>query len=115
MSHTLRRIRAALLRRLSSGESVEIGAVGPSEPYPPHIAQAIGPMVAGLHRLRLIEHAGATYASRPTRRRTVARLWRALMPDVCGHMADADEAWLAAHPDDSADPPTSGPRQRVLF
>ncbi len=114
MCITLRQIRAALLRRLATGEPVEIGEIGPRDAYPPHIAQSIGPMVAHLHRLGIIAHAGATYATRPTRRHTVARLW--LVDDLAAGlaMADDDDAYLATHLDDD-DPPASGMRQLTLF
>ena len=114
MSHILRRIRADWLYRLASGEPGEIGQVGQPDRYPPRIAQAIGPMVAYLHRVGIIAHAGATYATRPARRRTVARLWRATDPAACAALAAADVAWLASHPADD-DAPPSEPRQLLLF
>ena len=117
MCITLRRIRAALLRRLASGEPVDIGEVGPSDPYPGDIRQRIGPMVSSLRRAGLITQAGSCLASRPTRHATFAPLWRSPVPADCGRMADVDDAYLASHrtDDDDDDPPASGLRQLTLF
>lgn len=102
MSHLIRRFRAALLRRLASGDAVEAGEVGLRDPYPPEVSQRIGPTIADLHRLKLIERAGATLASRPSRRRTVAQLWQAVDIAGCLKLLREDEDWVASHPEEVA-------------
>lgn len=114
MSHLIRRFRAALLRRLASGDAVEAGEVGLRDPYPPEVSQCIGPIIAALHRLKLIERAGATLASRPSRHRTVAQLWRAVDIAGCLKLLREDEDWLASHPEEVA-PSPKGAKQLALF
>ena len=91
----LRKIRCVFLMSVAMGRVVDAGEGQQSESYGPPVRNAIGPMIAGLHRVGLITIAGADYASRPTRRKTVARLWRAANIDRCKRMAEADAAWLA--------------------
>gem|GEM_PF-2619164 len=102
MNCTLRRIRADWLARLADGETLEVGVAGHRDRYPQHLAQSVGPMISALHRQGLIEHAGATYAARPTRHRAIARLWRAIDPNACAALAAADQQWLAEHPAESS-------------
>ena len=108
MSPALRRVRAILLTQLATGRAVEVGESQPRGRYPREISQHIGPMVQGLRRAGLIVHAGVAYASRPARRRTVARLWRAVDRTACYAMGLADWQWLADHRDEMPDPASSG-------
>lgn len=91
----LRTIRLVFLRQLAAGQEADAGVGQRNDPYPPGVRNAIGPMISGLHRDGIIMMAGAGYASRPTRRRTVARLWRAVNPERCRLLAEIDSAWLA--------------------
>jgi len=97
MSPELRMIRIPLLEKLADGDEIDAGYGQSTERYPRHIAQSVGPMVRLLRMDGLIEHAGAGRASRPSRRSSVARTWRAIDPDACRRLASEDRLWLAAH------------------
>lgn len=102
-AETLRAIRAAFLRELATGRTVDAGEGQQRDPYPPGIRNAVGPMIAALRRNGVITPAGADYASRPTRRRTIARTWRGIEPEKCRRLAEADEAWLAKRSKDAGE------------
>lgn len=91
----LRSIRCVFLSELATGKEVDAGVGQRRDAYPPGIRCAIGPMIAKLRKDGLITPAGAGYASRPPRRMTVARLWRAADIERCKHHAEVDAAWLA--------------------
>ena len=99
----LRSIRAAFLRAMATGRTVDAGEGQRRETYPPGIRNAIGPMIAALRRDGVIAPAGADYASRPTRRKTIARLWRGIDAERCKRLAAADEAWLAKRTRDAGE------------
>jgi hypothetical protein len=99
----LRQIRARFLRELAAGRIVDAGVGQSTDPYPPEVSQAVGPMIASLHRDGLIAIAGADYASRPTRHKTVARTWRANNIGRCKQLAEADLAWLTARQKDTGE------------
>lgn len=102
-AETLRTIRAGFLRAVASGRSVDAGEGQQRDPYPPEIRHAVGPMIAALRRDGVISPAGADYASRPTRRKTIARLWRGIDAERCKRLAADDEAWLAKHTRDAGE------------
>jgi len=99
----LRLIRHVFLSAIADGREVDAGQGQRRDAYPRGISCAIGPMIASLRRDGLITIAGADYASRPTRRRTVARLWRAANIERCKRQAEADAAWLAARRKDAGE------------
>ena len=97
MSPELRMIRISLLERLADGDEIDAGCGQTSDRYPRHIAQRVGPMVRLLRMDGLIGYAGAGCASRPTRRRSVTRTWRAIDREACRRLAVADRLWLVTH------------------
>ena len=107
-TETLRAIRAAFLRELATGRTVDAGEGQQRDPYPPGIRNAVGPMIAALRRNGVITPAGADYASRTTRRRTIARKWRGTEPEKCRQLAEADEAWLAKRRKDADEATATG-------
>lgn len=97
MSPELRMIRISLLERWADGAEIDAGYGQTADRYPRHIAQCVGPMVRSLRHGGLIDYAGSGYASRPTRRRAIARTWRASDREACRRLAAADRLWLSAH------------------
>lgn len=93
----VRSIRCTLLRAFATGLEVDAGFGQRMDAYPPEVRNLIGPMIAGLHRDRVIEIAGSCLASRPTRHGTVTRKWRAVDRGRCRQLAELDAAWLAEH------------------
>ena len=102
-AETLRAIRAAFLRMMANGHPADAGEGQQRDAYPPGIRNGIGPMIAALRRDGVIRPAGADYASRPTRRKTIARLWRANNPERCRKLAETDEAWIAQQRKDAGE------------
>ena len=103
MTPELRMIRIPLLERLADGDEIDAGCGQTTDRYPRHIAQRVGPMVRLLRLDGLIGYAGAGCASRPTRRRSVARTWRAIDREACRSLAASDRLWLSAHqPEESS-------------
>ncbi len=88
--------RISLLERLADGEEIDAGYGQTPGRYPLHITQSVGPMVRLLRLDGLIGYAGVGFASRPTRRRSVARKWRAIDRDACRRLAAADRLRLSA-------------------
>ncbi len=97
----LRSIRCQFLRVMAAGRKADAGVGQRRDAYPPGIRCAVGPMIAALRKTGLIAKAGADYASRPTRRKAIARLWRAADIDRCKRQAEADAAWLAQREKDA--------------
>jgi hypothetical protein len=116
MTRRILLVAADWLQMLSdTGESLDIGAAGPDGAYRGREAQAVGPLVAALHRAGAIAPAGTGPASRRTRHRTLVNRWRVACSGRCRALAAEFRRRAASLPDDGDDPPTAGPRQRTLF
>ena len=93
---------------------VDVGAVGPDEPYSAREAKAIGPEIGKFAAGGLIRRAGGKRSDRPSRKGTVVWSWLPVCREACLAKAQELRQQAALLPDDDSVVPAN-PHQMVLF
>lgn len=115
MTKRLLLVLAEFLELLAGTEKpVDVGAVGPDEPYSAREAKAIGPAIAKFATDRLIRTAGARPSVRRTRHGAVVWQWLPIRREACRQKAQELRQKAALLPEDDSVAATN-PRQLVLF